>query len=131
MILTKAKIDGIDPDLLLDEYIQQDKLNQVLIIVPTNRKIRYLKRELITASPSRAVSVMHLYTLSIYSSKLFFENDFQRNNILGEASAAVLLNKAFIETDLKYFSSYSDGIPRGTLDKIGRASCRERVYLCV
>ena len=118
MILIKAKIDGIDPDLLLDEYIQQGKLNQVLIIVPTNRKIRYLKRELITASPSKAVSVMHLYTLSTYSSKLFFENDFQRNNILGEASAAVLLNKAFTETDLKYFSSYSDGIPRGTLDRI-------------
>ncbi len=118
MILTKTKIDGIDPDLLLDEYIQQEKLKRVLIIVPTNRKIRYLKRELITASPNKAVSLMHLYTLSVYSSKLFFENDFQRNKILGEASAAVLLNKAFTETELKYFSGYTDGIPRGTLDRI-------------
>ncbi|MBW7843279.1 MAG: exodeoxyribonuclease V subunit gamma [Ignavibacterium sp.] len=118
MILSKTKIDGIDPDLLLDEYIQQKKLNQVLIIVPTNRKIRYLKRELITASPNKAVSRMHLYTLSTYTSKLFFENDLKRNKILGEASGAVLLNRAFAETDLKYFSSYIDGIPRGTLDRI-------------
>lgn len=88
------------------------KLNQVLIIVPTNRKIRYLKRELITASPNKAVSRMHLYTLSTYTSKLFFENDLKRNKILGEASGAVLLNRAFAETDLKYFSSYIDGIPR-------------------
>jgi ATP-dependent helicase/nuclease subunit B len=118
VILSKTKTDGIDPDLLIDEYIQQQKLNQVLIIVPTNRKIRYLKRELITASPNKAVSLMHLYTLSTYTAKLFFENDLKRNKVLGEASGAVLLNRAFAETDLKYFSSYIDGIPSGTLDRI-------------
>ncbi len=118
MILSKVKTDILEPDLLLNQYIQQEKLNEVLIVVPTNRKIRYLKRELINASPNKAVSVMHLHTLSTFSSTLFFEDDIVYNNILGEASAAVLLSKAFAESDLKYFSSYTDGIPRGTLDRI-------------
>lgn len=118
MILSKVKTDILEPDLLLNQYIQQEKLNEVLIVVPTNRKIRYLKRELINASPNKAVSVMHLHTLSTFSSTLFFEDDIVYNNILGEASAAVLLSKAFAESDLRYFSSYTDGIPRGTLDRI-------------
>lgn len=118
MILSKVKRENLDPDLLLNQYIKQEKLNEVLIVVPTNRKIRYLKRQLINASPNKAVSVMHLHTLSTYSSKLFFEDDIKDKNVLGEASAAVLLSKAFAETDLKYFSSYTDGIPRGTLDRI-------------
>ena len=118
MILSKTKIDSIEADSLLNEYIQQEKLNEVLIVVPTNRKIRYLKRELIMASPKKAVSIMHLHTLGTYSAKLFFNDEIFNSRILGEASAAVLLSKAFTETELKYFSNYTDGIPRGTLDRI-------------
>lgn len=43
MILSKNKITSIDIDSLINDYIEQDKLGELLIIVPTNRKIRYLK----------------------------------------------------------------------------------------
>ncbi len=49
MILSKNKIKSLNPDDLLNDFIQQEKLDELLIIVPTNRKIRYLKRELISA----------------------------------------------------------------------------------
>ena len=47
MILSKSKIQSINLDQLINNHIQQNRLDELLIIVPTNRKIRYLKRELI------------------------------------------------------------------------------------
>ena len=43
MILSKNKIQKLDVESLLNDFIAQDKLNELLIIVPTNRKIRRLK----------------------------------------------------------------------------------------
>ncbi len=118
MILSKNKIKTLNLDQLLDDHIRQDKLDELLIIVPTNRKIRYLKRELISLSPQEAVTKLNLYTLGTFATKLFQLNELASAKVLSDASAAVLLNKAFEETELKYFSNYRDGIPRGTLDRI-------------
>lgn len=118
MILSKSKIKSLNLDLLLDEYIQQKRLNELLIIVPTNRKIRYLKRDLISLSPGKSVTSLNLYTLGTFATKLFQSNNFEAAKVLSDASAAVLLNKSFKETTLKYFSIYKGEIPRGTLDRI-------------
>ena len=60
MILTKRNTKEIDLDQLLNSIIEEGKLNEVLLIVPTNRKIRHLKRELITASPNNVVAGINL-----------------------------------------------------------------------
>jgi len=118
MILSKSKIQSINLDQLINNHIQQNRLDELLIIVPTNRKIRYLKRELISLSPNKAVTKLNLYTLGTFSTKIFQSNNFATTNVLSDASAAVLLNKSFKETGLKYFSNYRGEIPRGTLDRI-------------
>lgn len=103
---------------MIDEYIQQERLSELLIIVPTNRKIRYLKRELISHSPKKTATGLNLFTLGTFATKLFQSNNFETAKVLSEASAAVLLNKSFKETGLKYFSNYRGEIPPGTLDRI-------------
>ena len=42
MILTKSKISEIDLDFEINNKIRNGKLDELLLIVPTNRKIRYL-----------------------------------------------------------------------------------------
>lgn len=118
MILSKINILRLDADELINEFIINERLNELLIIVPTNRKIRYLKREFITLSPNQSVSKLNLHTFETFTREIFLETGFSKSRILSDATAAVLLNRSFKETKLKYFSNYKDEIPRGTLDKI-------------
>lgn len=118
MILSKNKINKLDADSLVNDFIKNEQLNELLIIVPTNRKIRFLKRELISFSPNNSVSKINLHTFETFTKSIFIENEFVENNILSDSTAAVLLNKAFKETRLKYFSNYKNEIPRGTLERI-------------
>ncbi|WP_337864566.1 PD-(D/E)XK nuclease family protein [Ignavibacterium sp.] len=118
MILSKKNINQIDLDFLLNEKIKNGKLNETLIVVPTNRKVRSLKRELISLSPARAAANLHIHTLSTLSLSLFklaFTGDFF---LLDDATAIVLLNRAFSKVKPKYFSIYKDEIPYGTLERI-------------
>ena len=118
MILSKTNINKLDPDNLLNDFIREERLNELLIIVPTNRKIRYLKREIVSQSPKKSASKLNLHTFETFTSQIFQKNDSGSARLLSDASAAVLLNKSFKETELKYFSNYKDEIPRGTLDRI-------------
>jgi len=118
MILSKNKIQKLDPDNLLTDFIREENLGELLIIVPTNRKIRYLKREIVSQSPKKSASKLNLHTFETFTAQIFQNNNFASGGLLSEASSAVLLNKSFKETELKYFSNYKDEIPRGTLDRI-------------
>ena len=118
MILSKNKIERLDPDNLINDFISQAKLCEILIIVPTNRKIRYLKRELVSQSPGKSVSKVNIHTFETFTTQIFQTNDFDSFKTLSEASSAVLLSKSFKKTELKYFSNYKNEIPRGTLDRI-------------
>ncbi len=118
MILSKNKIERLDADRLIDEFISQEKLDEVLIIVPTNRKIRYLKRELISQSPGKSVSKINLHTFETFVTEIFKTGEINSFKTLSDASSAVLLSKSFKKTELKYFSNYRNDIPRGTLDRI-------------
>lgn len=43
MILTKSKIDTVDLEQRIDDIVKNGQLNKLLLIVPTNRKMRSLK----------------------------------------------------------------------------------------
>lgn len=118
MILSKKNLKQIDLDFILNEKIKNGKLNETLIVVPTNRKVRSLKRELIEVSPDGATANLHIHTLSTLSLSLFklaIDNDFF---MLDDATAIVLLNRAFNKVKPKYFSNYKEEIPYGTLERI-------------
>ena len=90
MILTRRNIKEINLDSLIEEKITAGKLEEILFIVPTNRKIRYLKRELISASPSKVVVNIHLETLSTYSQKLLLGDEGPIAPGMAASSAAVI-----------------------------------------
>jgi ATP-dependent helicase/nuclease subunit B len=115
MILTKEKVKSIDIDFELNHFISGGEFDKFLMIVPTNRKARSLKRELISASPKGIATQINLETLSTFSEKIFFEGKFQRINILSEPAAAVLLKQTIQLSEMNYFSGYKTEIPDGTL----------------
>ena len=44
MILTKTNIKSVDVDFIVNEKIKSGKVEEVLTIVPTNRKLTILKK---------------------------------------------------------------------------------------
>jgi ATP-dependent helicase/nuclease subunit B len=121
MILSKAEIDLIDIDYQINEKIISGKLNQLLLIVPTNRKLRSLKKEIINLSPNKASAKINIETIGTFASKLLFVNS-GSGRILSEAAASILLKQSFNESlnagKINYFSSYKNEIPAGTLDRV-------------
>ena len=118
MILTKSTEKSVDIDFEIDRIIKSNQLERLLIIVPTNRKSRYLKKEIISLVPPKAVSAINLETLGTFSTKLFSMDRKAGLKVLSDSAAAVLLRQSFQESKPKYFSNYSGEIPAGTLERI-------------
>jgi ATP-dependent helicase/nuclease subunit B len=118
MILTKNSRISIDIDLEVDQKIKAGKLHEILLIVPTNRKSRYLKKDLISLSPGKSAGKINLETIGTYSTKLLFDNNDLSTKIISDAAASILLKQSFQESKLRYFSYYKKDIPNGTLDRI-------------
>ena len=116
MILTKENITSIDIDILVNEKIKSGNVSRLLLLVPTNRKARNLKKEIISGSPGQAASGINIETLGTLAVKLLNETKPFRQ--LSEAAASVFIKKSASETELHYFSQYKDEIPFGTLDRI-------------
>lgn len=118
MILTKSNRDNVNIE---DEFIQKINsglINEMLILVPTNRKIRDLKKSIITSAPGQTTGKLNLETIGTFSTKLLLKDSEVRGTILSDAAATVLLNQSFQEVKLAYFSGYKSKIPSGTLDRI-------------
>ena len=117
MILTKKDIANIDIDLFIDNKLREGKIDQVLFIVPTKRKIRYLTRELISFSPNNCVSGLKIETIGSFAEKMLTEVE-GNVNLISEESSILLLSNSVNKTKLKYFSQYKEEIPFGTLERI-------------
>ncbi|MCF8243370.1 MAG: exodeoxyribonuclease V subunit gamma [Melioribacteraceae bacterium] len=116
MILTKENIKSIDLDHLINLHIKENIVDKVLIIVPTNRKLRNLKKEIISLSPNMSVSEINIETLTTLTTKLLkSEVNFGE---LTDSAFIVLLKQVTDFLEFRYFNAYRDGIPSGTLDRI-------------
>jgi ATP-dependent helicase/nuclease subunit B len=117
MILTKQKIDKIDIDFLINDKLSKGEINEVIMIVPTKRKIRYLTRELITLSPGKSLSGLKIETIGSFAEKLITEIE-GKVKLISEEASVLLLNHSFDRVNLKYFSQYKIQIPFGTLERV-------------
>lgn len=117
MILAKNKITTVDIDFLIDDKLRKNEINEVLFIVPTKRKIRYLTRELISLSPGKSVSGLKIETIGSFAEKLITEAE-GKINLVSDQAAILLLNQSFKRINLKYFAQYRDQIPFGTLERV-------------
>ena len=117
MILTKQDIAKIDIDLFIDNKLREGKVDQVLFVVPTKRKIRYLTRELISFSPNKAVSGLKIETIGSFAEKMLTEIE-GSVNLISEEASILLLSHSFTKARLHYFSQYREQIPFGTLERV-------------
>jgi len=117
MILTKERRNGIDLSEVIRGKLEQGSLSSLLLIVPTNRKLRNLKKELIASSNRQTAAVINLETIGTLSNRLLAE--YTSYIPLTDAAASILLKQSIAESKLIYFSGYYGEIPTGTLDRIG------------
>lgn len=116
MILSRVNIDKVDIDFLINEKIVNNNIDQLLLVVPTNRKARTVKKEIISLTPDKSAHGINVETLGTLSSKLLMQ--FQPFRQLSEASSTVFIKQSASELKLRYFSLYKSEIPFGTLDRI-------------
>jgi ATP-dependent helicase/nuclease subunit B len=118
MILTKSNSDKINIDDLILQKVHTGSLRELLLVVPTNRKVRYLKRDIISSATDHSISEINIETLATISTQLFNEARNFNAKILSDATSVVLLNQSFSGVELQYFSDYKKEIPRGTLELV-------------
>ncbi|HPN38231.1 MAG TPA: exodeoxyribonuclease V subunit gamma [Melioribacteraceae bacterium] len=116
MILSKVEISGIDLEKLIEDTIRTGNFNKLLVIVPTNRKSLYWRKQIVKESTNAVCSKIYMETLTTLSNKLLSLS--VNFNIISEAAASVLIKQSFTEESLEYFNVYSNKIPTGTLDRI-------------
>jgi len=114
MILSNIKIDGIDLIKLKNDILKNKKLNEIIFIVPTKRKIRNIKKEIIQLSPNKTVSKLNIETFGTFVEKIYSE--IENYIALSDATAIVLLKQASTDCKFSFFSTYEGEIPFGTLE---------------
>jgi len=117
VILTKQYIEKIDIDSIINDRINNQKINEILFVVPTRRKIRYLTRELISISPGNSAAGLKIETIGSFSQSLI-SSFISEGNLISEETGVLILNQCFKEVSLKYFSQYKTHIPFGTLERV-------------
>ncbi len=118
MILTKTGRKEFDTDFEINLKIDQKDLSSLLMIVPTNRRIRALTREMVSKSPGNVTGKLHLETIGSVSSKLLFNSDSVKSNIISDAASSIILQQSFKDAELGYFSNYNGEVPGGTIERI-------------
>ncbi|RMD48402.1 MAG: hypothetical protein D6830_06925 [Ignavibacteria bacterium] len=93
--------------------MSKERIDQILIIVPTNRKLRKLKKQLIDSVPGKSVSGINMETITTLTGKLLSVS--HGFSDLSEFTAVVLLEEITKKNDFEYFASYKNAIPFGTL----------------
>ena len=116
MILTKENIESINIDELLDKNIKNNQFSKFLLLVPTNRKLRTLKKEIISHAPNQVVTGLNLETLGTLSNRLLEVH--QPFHQLSDEAATIYIEQSVKKIELQYFNNYSGNIPSGTLDRI-------------
>ncbi len=115
MILSKNK-NILDLEKNIVRFISESEPGKFLLIVPTNRRARKLKKEIISLLPDKSSGKLHVETLSSLTSKLFSD---KANFIeLSEAASTVFIKKSSKNVKLSYLANYKGDIPFGTLERV-------------
>ncbi len=117
MILTNSNRKKIDLWRQVDNFFANGSQEKVLLIVPTNRRIRELKKRVIKNIPGQATTRFHLHTLSTFTSLLL--GDVISYSELSEAAKSVFLKRSISGIKLKYYTNYRKTFPSGAIQRIG------------
>ena len=116
MILSNSNRKNFNADRLINDFIESKQSEKVLIIVPTNRKARQLKKMFISQSPGKIISQINIETLWTLADKIY---RYEKNYIKLESPAAnVFLNRCYKNLKPKTLIRYNDSLPYGTLEAL-------------
>ncbi len=107
----------VNPINRIDEYISNGNFDSFILIVPTNRKKRYLLRELIEKSPSNITTALNLFTLGAFAEKLYLTK-FPEKRQITSSTQFFLIKKIISESDLQYFHREKKYISSGVVDTL-------------
>ncbi len=116
MIISKTNLLKIDIETKLIERIKSNKLQETLIVVPTNRKARNYKRQIVASCNSGVSSKIYLETITTLTQKILEPS--LNFHLMSDAAASVLIKQSIDDVVLKYFNIYKSKVPYGTLDRI-------------
>ncbi len=116
MLLTNRNLESYNVEELIRFSIKNSELKSILIIVPTNRKLRHLKKEIIAGSPGKTTDVINLETMGTLTEKIL--TGWKPFKKLSEAASTILIKQSAAEVKLQYLNVYKNEIPHGTLDRI-------------
>ncbi|MDP4114991.1 MAG: hypothetical protein Q8903_02595, partial [Bacteroidota bacterium] len=116
MIYSKLNADELNLDNLITSNLNQDP-GKILIIVPTRRKQRNYKKQVITDRNNKDASRINIETFESTVIRLLKAGSYSYN-LLGSSAALVLLKQCINYKELSYFNAYKPEIPFGTLEKI-------------
>ena len=117
MIMTKVRSAGADLFRTIDDYIEQSRFEELLVIVPTNRRARQLKREFTASSKNKAIHSIHIETLQTLTTKILVSAGIKLN-IVNDPTSHVLLRQCFKETDLPYLKNKKQDLPTGSRQRL-------------
>jgi ATP-dependent helicase/nuclease subunit B len=116
MILSNKDIKEINLDQLIDDYLNSGRIEELLVVVPTNRRARQLRKLFIESTPRKTVSLINVETLWTLASKILHKKISYID--LDDAVAKVILNQCFNNSELKFFNKFRHQLPFGTLERI-------------
>lgn len=116
MILTKEDIVSVNTDELLNAKIKANELNKFLLVVPTNRKLRNLKKRIIESAPNKTVTKINIETLGTLSKNLLQVS--KQFHELSDQASTIFVEQSVKDVQLVYLNNYNGNIPTGTLGKI-------------
>jgi ATP-dependent helicase/nuclease subunit B len=97
--------------------LDKNLVEEFLLVVPTNRQLRHIKKELISNSPQKSLNNINLETLSTLAVKMITASG-NIVNLVSESMSSVLVKQSFNNSELTYFNNYKNDIPKGSLDRI-------------
>ena len=117
MILSNKPNKIISTNKFISDQVKQGNAKFILSLVPTNRKVRKLKKEFISISPNQSTTDINIETLTTLATKLLsFSENFHN---LDDATSSYLLRQSVESIEPKYFKDYKENVfPQGTLEKI-------------
>ncbi len=116
MIYTREKISSVNIDEIVHQKIVAGRTDELLVVVPTNRKLRDMKKKFITAAPGQTLSQIHLDTFTTFASNILTQHSPFIE--LSDAAAKAMIKESASEITPVYFRFYGSSMPEGTLDRI-------------
>ena len=116
MIYSRLNVDELDLDSLITKNLNEDP-GKILVIVPTRRKQRNYKKQVITDRCNKDAARINIETFESLVTRMLQSGSYSYN-IPSDAAALVLLRQCISYKELSYFNAYKPDIPFGTLEKI-------------